>query len=53
MKEKDNYSILDVRQPGNDKNINIRVSPLYSVGEDFYSMYQDENNIDIKNNKAQ
>jgi len=50
MKEKDEYTNLADRQTGKAEKNNLRSFPLYSAGEDFYSIYQEDkvkDNVDI------
>jgi len=46
MKEKDSITNLAARQEGKEKSSNLRGFLLYSAGEDFYSMYHEERDID-------
>ena len=48
MKEKDNYTNLDERRTGTVEVHNIEVFLLYSAGEDYYNIYQEEKNIEPK-----
>jgi len=47
MKEKDIYTNLSERQTNKDEN-NLRRFLLYSAGEDFYSMFQEEEDSDYE-----
>ena len=46
MKEKDNYTNLDERQQGKVEIHNIDAFLFYSAGEDYYSIYQEEKNVE-------
>jgi hypothetical protein len=48
MKEKDIYTNLSERQTDKDEN-NLRRYLLYSAGEDFYSIFQEEKDSDAEN----
>lgn len=48
MKEKDIYTNLSERQTSKDEN-NLRRFLLYSAGEDFYSIFQEEKDSDFEN----
>ena len=48
MKEKDNYTNLADRRTGKVEVHNIGVFLLYSAGEDYYDIYQDEKDIEPK-----
>ena len=45
-KEKDSITSLASRQKGKEKSSNLRGFLLYSAGEDFYSMYHENRDID-------
>jgi hypothetical protein len=49
MKERDNSMSLTTRRTGKDENNNLRGYPLYSAGEDFYSKYQEDKDVDPEN----
>ena len=49
MKEKDNYTNVSDRQTGNDEIYSLWGFPLYSAGEDFYSIYHEVIDLDPKN----
>jgi hypothetical protein len=46
MKENDSIISLSSRQEGKEKSSNLRGFLLYSAGEDFYSMYHENRDID-------
>ncbi len=48
MKEKDNSMNLAARLSGKDENNNLRRHPLYSIGEDFYSISHEKKDIDTE-----
>jgi len=48
MKEKDNYTNLSDRWTARDETNNIWGLLLYSAGEDFYNIYQEDKNIEAK-----
>ena len=48
MKEKDNYTSLSDRWTGRDETNNIWGLLLYSAGEDFYNIYQEDKDIEPK-----
>jgi len=49
MKEKGNSTSLTTRRTGKEENNNLRGYPLYSAGEDFYSKYQEDKDVDPDN----
>ena len=49
MKERDNSMGLTARRSGKEGNNNLRGYPLYSAGEDFYSKYQEDKDVDPEN----
>jgi len=49
MKKKDYYTSLTDRQSDNDDKNDVRRFLLYSAGEDFYSIYQEEEESDSEN----
>jgi len=48
MKEKDNYTNLSDRWTARDETNNIWGLLLYSAGEDFYNIYQEDKDIEPK-----
>ena len=48
MKEKDNYKNLSDRWTARDETNNIWGLLLYSAGEDFYNIYQEDKDIEPK-----
>ena len=48
MKEKDNYTNLSDRWTARDETNNIEGLLLYSAGEDFYNIYQEDKDIEAK-----
>jgi len=48
MKEKDNYTNLSDRWTARDETNNIWGLLLYSAGEDFYNIYQEDKDIEAK-----
>ena len=49
MKERDKSMGLTTRRKGKEENNNLRGYPLYSAGEDFYSKYQEDKDVDPEN----
>ncbi len=49
MKEKDESGNLSARQKNRKEAKNLDGYPLYSSGEDFYSKFQEDNNVDPAN----
>jgi hypothetical protein len=49
MKERDNSMNLTTKRTGKEENNNLRGYPLYSAGEDFYSKYQEDKDVDPEN----
>jgi len=45
MKDKDENGNLSARQENRKEAKNLEGYPLYSAGEDFYSKYQEENEV--------
>jgi hypothetical protein len=48
MQEKDYGTSLAARRTGKEENNNLRGYPLYSAGEDFYSKYQEDKDVDTE-----
>ena len=46
MKEKDNFTNLSDKCTGRDETNNIWGLLLYSAGEDFYNIYQEDKDIE-------
>jgi len=49
MKDKDENGNLSVRQENRKENKSLEGYPLYSTGEDFYSKYEEDKDIDPEN----
>jgi hypothetical protein len=49
MKEKDENGNLSARQENRKENRNLEGYPLYSTGEDFYSKFEEDKDIDPEN----
>jgi|WetSurMetagenome_2_1015567.scaffolds.fasta_scaffold1029687_1 hypothetical protein len=48
MQKKDYGTSLAARRTGKGENNNLRGYPLYSAGEDFYSKYQEDKDVDTE-----
>lgn len=49
MNERYNSMGLTTRRTGKEENNNLHGYPLYSAGEDFYSKYQEDKDVDPEN----